>query len=83
MPSPWRARSRVRPLQNAARFPKEPLTRRSQLDVAPDAAQEVHLELGLEIPNLLAQGRLGGVEAVRGAAEMEVFGDRDEVPKVP
>jgi hypothetical protein len=38
--------------------------------------------IGFEIPNLLAQGRLGGVQAVRGAAEMQIFRDRDEVAEV-
>ena len=49
----------------------------------PDAAQQIDFELRFEIPNLLAQGRLGGVKAVRRAAEMEFFRDRDEVAKVP
>ena len=69
--------------QNPARFPKEPASRRRELDVPFDAAQQVHFELGFEIPNLLAQGRLGGVQAVRRAAEMELFRDRHEVAKVP
>ena len=69
--------------QNPARFPKEPASRRRELDVPFDAAQQIDLELGFEIPNLLAQGRLGGVQAVRRAAEMEFFRDRHEVAKVP
>lgn len=69
--------------ENLARFPKEPISRRCELDMPPDAAQQVHLELGFEIPNLLAEGRLGGVQAVRRAAEMELLRDRDEVAKVP
>ena len=69
--------------QNPARLPKEPISRRCELDVPPDAAQEVHFQLGFEIANLLAQGRLGGVQAVRRAAEMELFGDRHEVAQVP
>ena len=69
--------------QNPARFPKEPVSRRCELDVPLDAAQQIDFELGFEIPNLLAQGRLGGVQAVRGAAEVEIFRDRDEVAKVP
>jgi hypothetical protein len=48
-----------------------------------DAAQQIDFELGFEIPNLLAQGRLRDVQAVRGVAEMEIFRDRDEVAKVP
>ena len=69
--------------QDPTGFLKKPASRRRQLDVALDPAQEVDFELGFEIPDLLAQGRLRGVQAVRGAAEMELFRDRDEVTKVP
>ena len=80
---PRQARRALGRGQNPARFPEEPISRRRELDVTPDAPQKIDLELGLEIPDLLAQGRLGGVETVRGAAEVEVLGDRDEVAKVP
>jgi hypothetical protein len=69
--------------QDPAGLLKEPASRGRQLDVPPDPAQEIDLELGLEIPDLLAQGRLRGVQAARGAAEMKLFRDSDEVTKVP
>jgi hypothetical protein len=47
-----------------------------------ERAQPIDFELGFEIPNLLTQGKLGGVQAVRGAAEMAIFRDRDEISKV-
>ena len=68
--------------EDPARFPKEPSPRRRELDVALDAAQQVDLELGLEIADLLAQGRLGRVQAFRRAAEMELLRDRDEIAKM-
>jgi hypothetical protein len=48
-----------------------------------NAAQQVDFELRFEISDLLAQGRLGSLDAVRGVAEVEFFRDRDEVAKVP
>ena len=47
-----------------------------------DAPQQVDLELFFEVSDLLTQGRLRGVQTVRGAAEMELFRDPDEVSKM-
>src|ERR1700693_1456552 len=44
--------------------------------------KEIHLELALEVLNLLAQRRLGGVQPTRRMSEMELFRDRDKVSKV-
>src|SRR5512143_532323 len=64
--------------ENAARLVEKSLTRRSQRDPPLGSKKEIDLELALEISNLLAQGRLGGVEPARRMAEMKLFRDRDE-----
>ena len=46
------------------------------------AVEEPHAELGLELADLLADGRLRHVQALGGAAEMQLLRDRDEVPQV-
>ncbi|GAA3778497.1 hypothetical protein GCM10022206_16830 [Streptomyces chiangmaiensis] len=45
--------------------------------------KQVHAELGLELADLLGQRRLGHVQPLRGAAEVTLLGDSDEVPEVP
>jgi hypothetical protein len=44
--------------------------------------KQVHAELGLELADLLGQRRLGHVQPLRGAAEVTLLGDSDEVPEV-
>src|SRR5262249_37419849 len=53
-----------------------------QLDVTCRPAEEWHLQFGLEAPNLLAQGRLRYVELRRRPPEVELLGDREEVPQM-
>jgi hypothetical protein len=45
----------------------------------PGPGKQIHLELGLEVLNLLAQGRLGSVQPAGRVSEMKLFRDRDEV----
>ena len=47
--------------------------------MTPRSVEEGRLELRLEAPNLLAQGRLGNMEAGSCPSEMQLFGDRDEI----
>jgi hypothetical protein len=68
--------------KNAARLLEKSLTRRRQLDVPLRSEKEIHLELAFEVSNLLAQGRLGGVQPARRMSEMELFRDRDEISKM-
>jgi hypothetical protein len=44
--------------------------------------KKVHLELTLEVPDLLAERRLGSVHAEGRPSEVKFLGNRDEVPKV-
>ena len=39
-------------------------------------------EARCELADLLAQSRLGHVQQISGAAEMQLFGDGDEVPQL-
>ena len=68
--------------QNAARLLEKSLTRRSQRDTPLGSKKEIHFELALEVPNLLAQRRLRGVQPARRMSEMKFFRDCDEVSKV-
>ena len=47
------------------------------------AVEQARAELLLEAANLTAQGRLGDVECLGGAAEMPVLGDGRELPHQP
>jgi hypothetical protein len=46
------------------------------------ALEQPDAELGLELAHLLADRRLRDVEALGGAAEVQLLRDGDEVPKV-
>ena len=47
------------------------------------AVEQRHAELGLELADLLADARLGEVQAVGGAAEVKLLGDGDERAQLP
>ena len=47
-----------------------------QRDAAAVALEQPHAELGLERPDLLAHARLGEVQPLGGAAEVQLLGDR-------
>jgi len=47
--------------------------------MTPRSVKEGRMELRLEAANLLAQGRLGNMEAGSCPSEMQLFGDRDEI----
>src|SRR3954469_15351498 len=68
--------------QDAARLLEQHNARRGQRDAAVRAVEEPDAELVLELADLLADGRLGDVEPLPGAAEVQLFGDGDEVPEM-
>ena len=47
------------------------------------AVEETHAQLLLELADLLADRRLGDVQALRRAAEVQFLSDGDEVPEMP
>src|SRR2546428_23392 len=53
-----------------------------ELDVPARPPKQGRLELFLQPPNLLAQGRLRDVETRGRPAEVQLFSDGNEVPKV-
>lgn len=68
--------------QNPPRLVEEALAGRRQFDMPLGATKEIHLELPFEVSDLLAQGRLGSVEASSRTAEVQFFGDRREISQV-
>jgi hypothetical protein len=46
------------------------------------AAKQLHADFPLKIANLMRERWLRNVEAVRRSAEMQLFGDRNEIPEV-
>ena len=61
---------------------QERLAGRGQLDPSARAGQQRAAELLLELAYLLAQRRLGDVQAGGGAAEMQLLCDRDEIAQL-
>jgi hypothetical protein len=69
--------------EDRARACEQHLAGGRKLDAARRAVQERHAELGLEPPDLLRERRLGDVQALGGAAEVALLGDRDERAEMP
>ena len=53
-----------------------------ELDAAAGALEQPAAQLGLERADLLAERRLGDVQARRGAPEVQLLGDGDEIAKL-
>src|SRR5581483_6714478 len=68
--------------QDATRLVEKRGSRRRQGHGVGRAVKEAHPELLLELAHLLADGRLGDVQPLRSAAEMQLLRDGDEVPQV-
>ncbi len=77
----WRAASSTASRISRART-QEHGPGRGQLDLALVAQQQRRADLLLELADLLAQRRLGHVQALRGTAEVQLLGDGDEVAQV-
>ena len=69
-------------VEHRARVSQERLAGRGELDAAAGAVQQPASELILEPRDLLAQGRLGDVQASRRTAEVKLLGDGDEVTQL-
>src|SRR6266540_1931573 len=68
--------------QRQPRFDEEGPTGVRQRDSAIRPMEETDAELALEVADLLTERRLRDVQALRGSTEMQLFGDRHEVPEV-
>ena len=73
---------RVDRRQRGAAVGEQPPPGLGQLDVAGRAHEQLDAELGLELPDRLAERRRGHVQPVGRAREAELLGDRDEVPQM-
>jgi len=69
-------------LEDLARPHEERGARRGQLDLALVAREQLRADLLLELADLLAERRLGHVQPLRRAAEVQLLGDGHEVAKV-
>ena len=79
---PRLARGVLDGVEDLARAHEERRAGRGQLDLALVAQQQRRADLLLELADLLAQRRLGHVQALRRAAEVQLLGDGDEVAQV-
>jgi hypothetical protein len=70
-------------LQRGARVGQQGLAGRGQPDPAPVAEEQALAELGFQAVDLLADGRLRDRDAVGGAGEVALLGDRHEVGELP
>ena len=80
--APRLARRVLDGVEDLARAHEERRPGRGQLDLALVAQQQLRADLLLELADLLAQRRLGHVQALRRAAEVQLLGDGDEVAQV-
>ncbi len=69
-------------LHDAARLVEQDGARGRQLDPSRGADEQLDAQRGLERLDPLAQRRLRDVQALRGAREMQLLGDGDEVAEV-
>ena len=80
--APGLARRVLDRVEDLPRPDQERLAGRGQLDLALVAQQQRRADLLLELADLLAQRRLGHVQALGRAAEVQLLGDDDEVAQV-
>ena len=69
--------------QDCPRLSQQRLAGLGQLDAARFAPEQLHIELGFERSDLLAQGRLLNAEAFRRSRDVAFLGDGNEIAKVP
>src|SRR5208282_2932050 len=68
--------------EGAARLFQHDAARVGKLDAAARALEQLHPEFVFELADLLAERRLRHMQALRGAAEVQLFSDGDEVAEV-
>ena len=77
---PWTARGDLG--EDAPGVGQQPFARLGELHTARLAAEQLHLQLGFQCPDLLAQRRLLHAEPLGGAGDVAFLGDGDEVAQV-
>ena len=73
----------VETTEDVFRFAEEGAAGIRQRHVMTTPIEERDAHLRLELADLLAERRLRGVQTGRGAREIQLVGDRDEVPEMP
>ncbi len=68
--------------ENVAGLVQEKTAGVRQRDEVTRAVKQLHTEIAFQISNLVGEGRLGNMELFRGATEMQLLGDRDEIPEM-
>lgn len=81
--APCLVRDGVHRGEDAARPLQEPGTGGCEFDPAGRPGEKLYAEFRLQLFDLLRQRRLGDVQTFRGAPEVALLGDGDEVPDVP
>ena len=74
--------SRLDRLQRDDAIGEQPPARLGQLDVPRRAHEQLDAQLGLELPDRLAQRRRGHVQPVGRTREAQLLGDGDEVAQM-
>ena len=69
--------------EDVFRLAQEDTARVRQRHVMTAPIEERDANRRFELPDLLAERRLGGVQPGRGAREVQLVGHRDEVPEMP
>ena len=69
--------------QDVGRLGHQGVPRLGQFHALAGALEELGAEFVLQLLDLPGQGRLGDVQAGRGAAEIELLGQGEEVSQVP
>ena len=78
--SPCAYRQRLRPRQHVAYVRQQGFTGSGECNTALRAVEQLHAERFLQLRDGLRHRWLGHVQASRGAAEMQFFGDCNELP---
>jgi hypothetical protein len=68
--------------QHRPRVAQEGLSRRGHLHAPARPREQLAAQLVLQQPDLVAQRRLGHVEPLGGAAEVQLLGDRHEIAEL-
>jgi hypothetical protein len=73
----------VEPTEDVFHLPQEDTAGIGQRDVMTAPIEERDANLGFELPDLLAERRLRGVQTAGGAREVQLVGHRHEVAQMP
>jgi hypothetical protein len=70
-------------LEQTAGHPVQRGAGAGELDLAPVTPEQLGAQRSFQAADLLAEGRLRQVQALRGAGEVQLLGHGHEVPQIP